>query len=281
MKKYLIYPSLALAGGALAFLLRLAQNRTGFEAATGLPIPGNLWGVLLPWLLAALAVLCLLLARRLPREAENTPEEFSAAFATHSVGILTALVSGLFLLGLSGLLELAAGLGITPESAEAAALGVSASRLSLLMGALTAAAAVCLFPAAAACRQAGTREATPAPRGAVSGNVLLAPVGILVVRLVAAYRQDSVNPTLAAYYIELLALVFLTLAFYRLSSFAFRPGQTRRFVLYALPAVALCLAALADSRPLYSRLFFAGCGLIMLGFLLLRLDVLSKSGDNI
>lgn len=34
MKKYLIYPSLALAGGALAFLLRLAQNRTGFEAAT-------------------------------------------------------------------------------------------------------------------------------------------------------------------------------------------------------------------------------------------------------
>lgn len=71
----------------------------------------------------------------------------------------------------------------------------------------------------------GTREATPAPRGAVSGNVLLAPVGILVVRLVAAYRQDSVNPTLAAYYIELLALVFLTLAFYRLSSFAFRPGR--------------------------------------------------------
>ena len=43
MKKYAVYPLLALAGGAAAFVLRLAQNRTGFEAATGLPVAGNLW----------------------------------------------------------------------------------------------------------------------------------------------------------------------------------------------------------------------------------------------
>ena len=47
MKKYAAYPALVLAGGAAAFALRLAQNRTGFEAATGLPVAGNLWGRLL------------------------------------------------------------------------------------------------------------------------------------------------------------------------------------------------------------------------------------------
>ena len=51
MKKYAAYPALVLAGGAAAFALRLAQNRTGFEAATGLPVAGNVWGRLLVGLL--------------------------------------------------------------------------------------------------------------------------------------------------------------------------------------------------------------------------------------
>ena len=38
-KKYFL-PLLAVLGGGCAFLLRLWQNRTGFEADTGLPIPG-------------------------------------------------------------------------------------------------------------------------------------------------------------------------------------------------------------------------------------------------
>ena len=106
-------------------------------------------------------------------------------------------------------------------------------------------------------------------------------MGYLVVRLATAYRTESINPVLEAYYIDLLALVFLTLAFYRLSSFAFRAGQTRRFLLYALPAVVLCLAALADSRSLYDTLFFAGGGVTVLGFLLLRLDALADAPSDL
>lgn len=34
MKKYMLFPALALAGGAGAFALRLMEVRTGFEAAT-------------------------------------------------------------------------------------------------------------------------------------------------------------------------------------------------------------------------------------------------------
>ena len=54
---------------------------------------------------------------------------------------------------------------------------------------------------------------------------------------------------------ELLAVVFLALAFYRLSSFAFRAGRTRRFAVYAALAIAFCLATLAD-RPDPARLLF-------------------------
>lgn len=276
MKRYAVYPALALAGGAAAFALRLAQNRTGFEAATGLPVTGNLWGRLLVGLLVLTAPACLLLTRKLPAETEEQSPDFSGAFSTHSSPLLTVLVAGVFLFALSGLLEMASGLGLIPEAMEG-----SGSRLSLLLGGLTLVCAGCFFSVLPACRRSGARETEPHAPRAVSGNLLLLPVGYLVARLVTAYRAESINPVLEAYYIDLLALVFLTLAFYRLSSFAFHVGQTRRFLLYAISAVMLCLAALADSRPLYDTLFFAGGGLTALGFLLLRLDTLAASKSNL
>ena len=47
MKKSMLWPLIALVGGGAAFVLRLLQRSTGFEADTGLPIPGNLPAVLL------------------------------------------------------------------------------------------------------------------------------------------------------------------------------------------------------------------------------------------
>ena len=40
MKKHVLFPAAALAGGAVAFVLRLLQNHTGFDAI-GLPVSGN------------------------------------------------------------------------------------------------------------------------------------------------------------------------------------------------------------------------------------------------
>ena len=60
MKKQSFLPLLALVGGVAAFVLRLLQNRTGFEAATGLPVPGNVPGLVLVALLAVLALMFLL-----------------------------------------------------------------------------------------------------------------------------------------------------------------------------------------------------------------------------
>ena len=278
MKKQSFLPLLALVGGVAAFVLRLLQNRTGFEAATGLPIPGNAPGLALVALLAVLALAFLLLVRRLPREADPGPA-FPEEFSSGSAGQVFLPVAGALLMLLSGLADLAEALGgvnlLARLQAAADPYGAAAMesvsgfapKAQLLLGLLSLVSGAAVFLAAAACRR-GSREAGSSFQGAL----LLAPPVALVVRLVLAYRLDSINPALEAYYVELLAVVFLTLAFYRLSSFAFQSGRTRRFTLYACAAVVLCIAALAEVGPhLSSMLLYAGGAAALLGFLLLRL----------
>ena len=276
MKKHLILPALSVLGGAVAFLLRLLQNRTGFEPDTGLPIPGNVPGLALVVLLAVVAAALCVLVWKLPKEADPGPA-FPQDFSTTDTRLLTLPVMGVLLIALSGLLDLAGGFGITlggPSLEDAYVLSAAmetyipgpafSQKALLLMGLLSLASAGGLFLSVLSCR--------PREGRAANGTLLLIAPAALVVRLVLVYRVDSVDPALEAYYVELLALVFLTLGFYRLSSFAFGAGRTRRFALYTGAAVVLSLAALTDGAAGVScaRLYLGGA-LTLLGFLLLRL----------
>lgn len=283
MKKPLLLPFIALVGGAAAAVLRLLQNTTGFEEGTGLPIPGNLPATALVILLVLLAAVLILLVRRLP---EKAAPAFPADFTARDPRLLFVPMAGLFLMGISGVLDLVAGLGLTEtliQSVVSAAdpsgmtsvVAISSSdgyssQAHLILGVLDLLAAAGLFFAVRAC---GTKHRHSRLR--FNGTWLLAPVLAMAVRLVLAYRVDSVNPALEAYYVELLALVFLNLAFYRFSSFSFDAGRTRRFALYACCAVVLCLAAFCDSSSLSARLLEIGAGLCVLGFLLLHLTAAS------
>jgi len=62
MNRRYALPLTAALGGAAAWVLRLLQNHTGYEAGTGLPIPGNPAALALAVLLAGLAVLPILTA---------------------------------------------------------------------------------------------------------------------------------------------------------------------------------------------------------------------------
>ena len=287
MDKRYALPLTAALGAAAAWVLRLLQNRTGFEADTGLPIPGAPAALALAALLAVLGIALLLTSRLLPAEEDPGPS-LPRDFSTGSAGLLTLPMCGVFLIILSALADLAESLRMLPEGIvssrhaiygilRAGGLGYS-PRNQFLLGLLSLAAAVSLFPVLAGCRR---REQRPVHRAPAA--ITLLPVAMLVVRLVLTYRIDSVNPSLSMYYVELLALVFLTLAFYRLSSFAFQAGRTRRFALYAGAAVVLCVASLADgSAYLSSLLLYAGGGITMLGFLLLRLanDARERVSDD-
>ncbi len=288
MDKHYALPLTAALGGAAACVLRLLQNHTGFEADTGLPIPGNLAALALAVLLIGLALALALTARLLPAEEEPGPV-LPRDFSTENTGLLTIPMCGVFLLVLSGLSDLTESLRMLPEGLvssrhaiygilRAGGLGFSPQGQTLL-GALTLLAAGSLFPVLAGCRR---REGGPKHKAPAA--ITLLPVAALVVRLVLTYRIDSVNPSLTMYYVELLALVFMTLGFYRLSSFAFQ-GQTRRFGFYAAGSLVLCAASLADgSAYLSSLLLYAGGALTLTGFLLLRIAnglETEKSGGTI
>ena len=286
MKKEYALPLTAALGGAAACVLRLLQNHTGYEADTGLPIPGNFAALALAVLLAGLAAALALTARFLPSEEDPGPV-LPRDFSTENAGLLTLPMGGVFLLALSGLSDLAEGLRLLPEglvSSRHAIYGILRAgglgftpQGQLLMGGLTLAAAVSLFPVLAGCRR---REG--GPRHKAPSAITLLPVAALVVRLVLTYRVDSVNPSLTMYYVELLALVFMTLGFYRLSSFVFQAGRTRRFGLYAAASLVLCAASLADgSAYLSTLLLYAGGALTLTGFLLLRIaDSLEAERDD-
>lgn len=253
MKKSFFIPAVAVAGGAAAGLLRVWQLRTGFDAVTGLSQHTPALTALLV-LLAALAVALVALTQKLPKD---TPSDapFAAYFATTGPTLATIPMTGVVLFGISGVWELAAAISV-----GAAPLAVVDAVLSLLM-------AVCLFPAVAACLR-GSRAQAPSFRS----ELLLVPVLCLILRLVFLYRTVSIDPALSVYAIELLATVFLTMGFYRLSAFAVQIVQTRRFAQYASIAVVLCLTTLADGHTIPENLFYIGGALSMLGFLVLRLN---------
>lgn len=273
MKTSNLIPLTALAGGAVAFILRLLQNRTGFESATGLAVSGNLPGIaLIVWLVLVSAALFVLARKQYGSAAAPVfPEDFS----TEEPKQLLLPVAGSLLMALAGLADGFEGLthgnllaqlrsAADPYGLAAATESLFSSRIQLLLGVLSLLAGAALFLSVAACR----RKEDSSESAYNTSLLLVAPVA-LVVRLVLTYRADSINPALAVYYIGLLALIFLTLAFYHLSAFAFESGKPFRFVFYSSATVTLSLAALADGGPhLSSLLLFAGGSVFMLGFLL-------------
>lgn len=261
MKNKLVFPALAVGGGAAALALRLAQNRTGFEEATGLAIPGNVPATALTILAVALAAALLLLVRQLPKaERVSFPESFSNTEST----LLMLPVAGCFLMLLSGAADIAAGLDIAGST-------VFSEKLHLVLGVLSILSALCLILCASACRS-GKWQAEEEFNGAL----LLPVVVMLVIRLVVTYRLCSIDPTTAAYVVEIMALLFLTMGFFRLSAFAFGEGKPASFMFCAVMAAVFSLASIADFGThifsLSSLLLYAGGGAVLLGFLLLHLN---------
>lgn len=275
MNKRFLIPLTAVAGGAVALVLRWLQNARGFEAETGLPVAGHPAGVALVVWLVVLAALLIILVRRLPGETVY-PEAFSAAEASQ----ILLPVMGALLFGISGVLDAAA--LVVPELVSDGRALTPVIRLFFAATALIPAAV--LFQAASVCRHADDlpeEDGEDEPAGEASDTAhayLLAIPVCLVVRLVLTYRICSVNPSLEEYYVPLLALVLLILAFYRFSGCAFRAGDTRRFALYAAAAVVLCITALADRAALSQVLLHTGGAMTLLGFLLLRMFHCDSAG---
>lgn len=238
--------------GLLLFCLRLAQNKTGFDPATGLSVP-NVPGMVLIACLVFCAAAELLLCRRLSGE----KGAFSDLFAPpeRAAGVLAG--GSLLLVG-GGVLLLA---GALPQQSIAAmAAGVLAvaggGGFLLLAKRLRAGAELTVFP-------------------------VLPAMFFSVFFLLSVYLPAESDPVLDRYYIPVLAAAMTAYAFSLLAGFLRRESSPRTFTCVADLAVLLCLTALADDAGgLGRRLLFAGCALVLLTFLALRRDAAEPAAET-
>lgn len=227
--------------GLALMALRLLHNRFGFDSSTGLSVP--CWQR--PALVAGLVLTAagsVLLHWRLPR----TKAAFGDAFALPERE--TALLA-------AGILLLAAGGGLVAVRSALERGGAAA----LAAGALALAAGGGLLVGLRRLRTGQDMTAAP----------LLPAMFFSVFFVLAVYLPAADDPVLARYDIQVLATAAAAYAFSQLAGFTQRESSPRRFAITASLAVALCIAALADSVGLPLRLLFAGCGAVLSGFLLL------------
>ena len=157
------------------------------------------------------------------------------------------------------------------EAVFDSAFAVSLSRGDMAAGVLTVLAAVCAFCALCPSARDG-RRAEP------SAVPLLGAAAALVVRLVLRYRALSMDPSLQAYYLPLVALTVLCLGLYFAAAFAFSAGRSRRFLAVAAWGTVLCLGAAADG-DLSSKLFYLGGALWLCELLRLHAKSLSAKTE--
>ena len=232
---------LTLCLGAAGMSLRLLQNMTGFEPGTGLPIPGSIPGILLPVLLALSAVILFRMNSKLPKGPVEVP--LSRLLNWNDKEGLFGILAGGCVMAFSGVLEIANEFGrtvtaVSADGMEIVTVSAGTGRSGVVMGLLAVVAGICLLAGVAICRK--TPDTEP--------QILLAVPVLLLARLIFAYRLYSVDPVLANYYLELLGLMLLILASYRLSGFAVQAGGPRMFGFYADLTAILAVTLLADGH---------------------------------
>lgn len=227
--------------GIVCCCLRFVQKRTGFEPDTGLPIQGNLPALALPVMLAVSAAVLLALAvRTLPKGPVERP--FVRQFDLSRDGWLTTALVGAGIMAFSGAWELADVLGgqgdavLSADGMEIITRSAGGDLAGMLMAVMSIAAGACLLVGLLMSRRSEAVQPLP----------LMGVPLCLMVRLIFVYRVHSVNPVLTDYYLEVLSLAVLSLAFYRLSGFAVGAGSPRFLAAYTGMACVLALTLTVD-----------------------------------
>ena len=240
MGKKILPPILALLGGAAGFALRKWQLASGFEADTGLAIPGAPAAAAMMAFSVLILLLFLFLCRR-----EEPSLDWEAAFAAGRQNALaaTALVLAAMLLLASGGVEIVARSvnGPFTYEGETAFLRTTALVLSTLRIALGLLALPCVFLwARAILRGEGGRECL----------AVLEPCLLYCVWLISTYQTRSADPMVQDYLYEVLAIVASLLGLYYIAGHSFGNGKPRWALFFCLAGVYFSLVTLADSHAL-------------------------------
>lgn len=275
MRKDLVLPVVALAGGAGGFLLRRLQLAHGFEAGTGLPVQGDLFSALLLALTLLMTAAFLLLCRGDHRVFRGYDEAFASSSRVVYLG--NNVTAALLVLAAAWRMQKLLFQDWPATSYEAAnAQMMSMSPLPILLSGLVVpllSAALCVGAAIALFLLARNNY-----RGEGRGNRTVAaviPAYGSCLWLIETYRECSDNPILADYAYQLLAIVAITTALYFTAAFSFRKRSGPFLLLVSsMMSVYLSMVALADGVELTEALLLlsAVVGLTIQTYVVLHND---------
>jgi len=248
MRKDILLPGLALAGGGAGFCLRLLQWHQAYDPDTELFRASPVTPVLLA--LAALMAVLFLVSGTAGRLPDDYPQAFRCPSSLH----MTLMVASAFLFFGAGVLGLLEGI----EEMTLFRLGVGSPMITY-PAALLLGAALC-FPAGVGILLLGKANYRGEVSPAASLLACFPPFAGLV-WLFATHLDHGTDPVLMRYGFTLSAAGLLTLAHYDAAGFLFGSRHPRRLLFCALTGTMLALISLADGPSRAAALLTAAFSL--------------------
>ena len=220
MRKEILLPAVAVAGGGAGFVLRRWELATAFEADTGLPIPGAPATLALIALSVAMAAVLALLCRGKYPSFTGYDEAFQAKGNTlYATAMVLSFVQG-----------------------------TNTVYTRLLLAALAAVSFFCVM-------QTAQNSFKGLDRGKYSFTLLM-PAYTCCVWLIAAYQVRAGDPVQLDYVYELFAIIASLLGLYFHAGFSFERGRVFWAGLFSLLGIYFCLTTLADQHDLATTLLY-------------------------
>ena len=231
-KQAWLYSMTAMVLGAFGVLLRWLQCQTIFDAETGLPTQGAFVSYLLVIVLAGFAAGLWWLAGKMDLTGAREEPEDALAMPARPLGWL-----------LTGAAVLAGGGAALMFIMETSML----LRITALLGLLSAA-VLAMVPSL--------------PRWGGFGALLsVVPVVFFCLWMVVFYKENSVNPILWRYAVQILAIAACLLAAFRISGYLFYRMKPRKAIFACGLALTFSMTVLMDEAGVAARLMFLGWGI--------------------
>lgn len=259
MRKEIILPGVAVAGGLAGFLIRRWELATAFEPDTGLAIPHMPATYALLILCAGMALVLALLCRG---KHSAFPGGYDQAFAAKGNTLyITAMVLSAFLLLGAAVFQV---LELPRAYQEAvASLTLSQGRGNPLLSVLPRALLALLCAASCFCvLSTGKNNYRGEGKGKYNFTLLL-PAYTCCLWLVAAYQQRASDPVILDYLYELFAIIAALLGLYFTAGFSFERPKVFRASFFSLLGVYFSFVTLADQH--------GTAALLLYGFVILNL----------
>ena len=250
MRKELVLPVTAIAGGAIGFFLRRLELATAFEPDTGLPIEGMpvTWALIA--LSAAVAVVLLLLCLGVGKGFEGGYDQ--AFRARDAAPYMMGMTAGAFLTAAAGVLLL---LKLPRLYAEASLETSGFPMFSLVPMVLLAVLCLC---SAWSMLMLGKNNYRGEEKGKYSAWLLI-PAYTCCMWLIVSYQEHSGDPIILDYVYQLFSVIAAVLGCYFLSGFGFGRSRPAAAAFFSAEAMYFALVTLADAHEPAFLLLYAGC----------------------